>query len=163
MATTTSPSPNNTSPSLSDVPGGPQRLLTALGLSVLIAVPISVDKHHYVARRLVIRVYSGVLFWLIGALVIWLVLAAFAWLVRRYGDTQGILGGATGWMLALTLSAVAIVPLELTREHWRYPQLGPRISSSVVIWLLVSLAIRLILLAIVSIRGRFEARPQSSP
>jgi hypothetical protein len=138
-------------------------LLTALGLSVLITLPTSVDKHHYAARTTAARVYGGVLFWLIGALVIWLALAGFAWLVRRYGDTQGILGWGTGWMLSLTLSAAAVVPLQLTRDHWRYPQLGPRISSSVVIWLLLALAIRLILLAVVSIRGRFEGRRQGSP
>lgn len=138
-------------------------MLTALGLSVLITLPTAVDKHHYAAHRLAGRVYGGVLFWLIGALVIWLALAAFAWLVRRYGDTQGILSASTGWMLSLTLSAAAVLPFQLTRDHWRYPQLGPRISSSVVIWLLLALAIRLILLAIVSIPGRFKGRRQGSP
>jgi hypothetical protein len=138
-------------------------LLVALGLSVLVALPLSVDKHHYAARGVAGRVYGGVLFWLIGASVIWLALAGFAWLVLRYGDTQGILGWGTGWMLSLTLSAAAVVPFQLTRHHWRYPQLGPRISSSVVIWLLAAFAIRLILLAIVSIRGRSEGRRQGLP
>jgi hypothetical protein len=136
-------------------------LLIALGLGALIALPTSVDKHHYAAHRLTIRVYGGVLFWLIVALAIWLVLAAFTWLVRRYGDTQGILGGSTGWLLGLILSAAVVVPFELTREHWRYPQLGPRISSSILTWLLAALVIRLLLLAIVSIRARSQG-PASS-
>jgi chromate transport protein ChrA len=129
---------------------------------VLVALPISVDKHHYAARSLAGRVFGAVLFWLIGALVIWLALAAFARLVRRYGDTQDILGASAGWMLSLTLSAAAVVLLQLTRHHWRYPQLGPRISSSVAIWLLAAFAIRLALLAIASTRGRSEGHPSSA-
>jgi hypothetical protein len=128
-------------------------VIVAAGLAGLVVLPTVVDKHHYAARSLGPRITAGVFVWLAVAVIIWLAVAGFARLEDRFGDTRRLVGGVSGWVLALGVSAIVVTPLELTRHHWAYPQLGPRISASVLIWLTVGYAIRLVLLPIASLRN----------
>ncbi len=131
----------------SGLPTATLAVLATVAGAVVVA-PLLADKHHYAAKHLSGRIAGGALLWLLVSALIFGALLGVAWLTRELrsrGHTR-LLAEPASWIACLALGIAVSGVLYATRTHFHYSQVGPRITSAIVLAVLFALGLRLALL-----------------
>jgi len=125
-------------------------------IGAVAVIPELVDKHRHAAKRLSGQIIGGALFWLLVSAAIVGALLGVAWLVRELrarGHTR-LTSEPASWLVCLAFGVAISGALYAHRSHFRYAEVGPRITAAILLALAFALTLRLLLaLATLLLRG----------